>query len=166
MLNHAWKKSSDKKEMNNLNKYIDPWAEKSQEKEEIIKLNICVDPRYNVINVLTLGWRGRAGNHTRMASRPQFPFKTVFAALHFTCMFSVPHLSALLLLTLINLDLKYYINSLLATSHSENKYIIDFYNFKIRIQSQFNELNPFLFLAFFLQSHTQTFVIFLKIELF
>ena len=37
--------------MNNLNKYIDPWAEKSQEKEEIIKLNICFDPRYNVINV-------------------------------------------------------------------------------------------------------------------
>ena len=38
---------------------------------------------------------GREVNHTHMASGPQFPLNTVFAALHFTRLSSVPHLSAL-----------------------------------------------------------------------
>ena len=51
--------------------------------------------QHNVIAVRLPGARGRAGNHTCMASGLQFSLKTVFAALYFTRMSSVPHLSAI-----------------------------------------------------------------------
>ena len=63
--------------------------------------------------------------------------------------------------------MKYYFNLLLAKAQTENGHIIDFYNFKIRIQSQFKELNSFLFLAYFFNRIThKDALLFVKIELF
>ena len=72
--------------------------------------------------------------HMREGRQPHpYGFRTTISIANCVCgialhpyVFRTTPFPLFLLLTLINLDLKYDINSLLATSHSDNEYINDF----------------------------------------